>query len=255
MQHCFKVFLLLLDDRIRKELILELNATKGFILQGIANDLGEIELPALAADPLHVIVVNFDHPETHNLHLWSILKSFPPREISIVALTSGESKSTLEIIMAIGVHALHPTTISGSRLMKAIIKVCHGQVDFDRGLNQLMKKIPLCSSHLHGSDLSSPNHNSINLNGQEIILSPLESKLFHYLELHVNEWISVDELLEAVWKTDKCKGGTADQVKSCIKRIRDKIEPDRVNPRHILSSKSAGYKLQDITARKIRREY
>ena len=251
MQHCFKVFLLLLDDRIRKEFIQELKAAKGFILQGMANDLGEIELPALAADPPHIIVVNFDHPETHNLHLWSTLKSFPPREISIVALTSGESKRTLEIIMAIGVHSLHPTTISGSKLMKAVSIVSHGQVDFDRGLNQLTKEIRLRSSQLDGSELNSLNHNSINLTGQEIVLSPLESRLFHYLELHLNEWISVDELLEAVWKTDKGKGGTADQVKSCIKRIRDKIEPDRASPRFILSSKSAGYKLQDIAALKI----
>jgi DNA-binding response OmpR family regulator len=63
------------------------------------------------------------------------------------------------------------------------------------------------------------------LNGRLVHLSPHEFNLLAYLARHASRAIPFDELWREVWHCDP-SGGTADQIKSCVKRVRQKIEPD-----------------------------
>lgn len=64
------------------------------------------------------------------------------------------------------------------------------------------------------------------LGGTQIRLSTTEFRVLLYLAQHAGRAVSTSELLSAVWKSHESSGGTANQVKSCIRRLREKIELD-----------------------------
>ncbi|MGH2592543.1 MAG: winged helix-turn-helix domain-containing protein [Anaerolineae bacterium] len=62
-----------------------------------------------------------------------------------------------------------------------------------------------------------------------------------YLARNRDRPVSSAELLEVVWHISIGKGGTIAQVKNCIKRLRQKIEPDVKHPRYVQSRRGWGY--------------
>ncbi len=56
---------------------------------------------------------------------------------------------------------------------------------------------------------------------REICLTSLEFKALFYLVRHPGQYVRAEILLEQVWHCEA--GGTPDQVKSCIKRLRRKL--------------------------------
>jgi DNA-binding response OmpR family regulator len=79
-----------------------------------------------------------------------------------------------------------------------------------------------------------------NLNGCPVHLSPLEFDLLAYLARHAGRAISFDELWREVWDCHPT-GGTPDQIKGCVKRLRQNIEPNPKCPRYVLAVRGYGY--------------
>lgn len=61
----------------------------------------------------------------------------------------------------------------------------------------------------------------VKIGENSIIFTPLEFNLISYLAQNQGRPISPVELLESVWNCQEA--GTTDQVRSCIKRIREKL--------------------------------
>jgi two-component system KDP operon response regulator KdpE len=80
--------------------------------------------------------------------------------------------------------------------------------------------------------------------GQVIRLAPLEYRVLACLACHVGEAVSVDQILEEVWDCGSHDGGSLDQVKNVIKRLRKKIELDPTRPEYLLTVKGFGYRLR-----------
>jgi DNA-binding response OmpR family regulator len=72
-------------------------------------------------------------------------------------------------------------------------------------------------------------------------LTAKETALLSYLEARQGEAISVRELLENVWGCSLTSGGTLQQVASCVKRLRRKVEPDPHHPTFIRTARGLGY--------------
>ena len=81
------------------------------------------------------------------------------------------------------------------------------------------------------------------LMGQAVSLTALELDLLVYLARHADRPVSVWELLRQVWQCRSQLGGTAAQVKNCVKRLRQKIEPDPKRPCYLLTVRGHGYRL------------
>lgn len=79
-----------------------------------------------------------------------------------------------------------------------------------------------------------------NLNGCPVHLSPLEFDLLAYLARHAGRAVPLDELWQEVWHCCPA-GGTTDQIKGCVKRLRQKIELDPEHPRYVLAARGYGY--------------
>ena len=78
--------------------------------------------------------------------------------------------------------------------------------------------------------------------GEEKTLTAREFDLLYLLAQHPRQVFTRDQLLERVW-------GEADYIDSStvtvhIRRLREKIEPDPANPRHLHTVWGVGYRFE-----------
>src|SRR5205823_4320768 len=75
--------------------------------------------------------------------------------------------------------------------------------------------------------------------GKPVPLSTLEFRLLYYLASRPNRVFTRDQLLDAVWGTDRFV--TPRSVDVYVRRLREKIESDPENPMHLKTVRGAGY--------------
>jgi phosphate regulon transcriptional regulator PhoB len=80
---------------------------------------------------------------------------------------------------------------------------------------------------------------SVTRSNQPVILSTLEFRLLYYLASHPNRIFSRDQLLDAVWGTERFV--TPRSVDVYVRRLRKKIEADPDSPVHLKTVRGAGY--------------
>lgn len=85
-----------------------------------------------------------------------------------------------------------------------------------------------------------PEQRMARLDGREVRLTPLESRLLNYLVQNANQICTVEALLQNVWGPGK----TRSVVEKGINRLRAKIEKDPKRPRYVLSARGEGYLLR-----------
>ncbi len=82
---------------------------------------------------------------------------------------------------------------------------------------------------------------SAQLAGRQLRLSKTELRVLLYLAQRAGRAVPTAELLTAVWGSSVPASGTANRVKSCIRRLREKIELDPGHPHYILTVRGGGY--------------
>jgi hypothetical protein len=75
-------------------------------------------------------------------------------------------------------------------------------------------------------------------------LTAKENLLLAYFRAHANAVCAKDDLIRAVWPEDKVfeRGVRDDSLAQLVRRLREKIESDPANPRHILTIPGRGYR-------------
>ncbi len=82
-------------------------------------------------------------------------------------------------------------------------------------------------------------HNEVRLAGRIAHLTPIESKLLYLLALNADEVCTPDLMVAYAWGYN----GEASLIKSHIRHLREKIEPDPARPRYLVTVAGAGYSL------------
>jgi phosphate regulon transcriptional regulator PhoB len=82
--------------------------------------------------------------------------------------------------------------------------------------------------------------------GKPVTLSTLEFRLLYYLAARPNKVFTRDQLLDAVWGTERFV--TPRSVDVYIRRLREKIEPDPEQPVHLKTVRGAGYMFERADA-------
>jgi phosphate regulon transcriptional regulator PhoB len=90
-----------------------------------------------------------------------------------------------------------------------------------------------------GDLLIDPFSYRVSRQGNPVTLSTLEFRLLHYLASRPNKVFSRDQLLDAVWGTERFV--TPRSVDVYIRRLREKIEADAENPHFLKTVRGAGY--------------
>jgi two-component system, OmpR family, alkaline phosphatase synthesis response regulator PhoP len=97
-----------------------------------------------------------------------------------------------------------------------------------------------------GKLLIDPSAYRVSRGGKPLTLSTLEFRLVHYLAARPNRVFSRDQLLDAVWGTERYV--TPRSVDVYIRRLREKIESDPENPVHLKTVRGAGYLFESVEA-------
>ncbi len=84
-------------------------------------------------------------------------------------------------------------------------------------------------------------HNQVTLHGKCIHLTPTESKLLHLLAMNADDVCLAEQIVLHVW--GYAGDGDASLIKSHIRHVREKIEPDPSHPYYITTVAGAGYSL------------
>ncbi len=87
-----------------------------------------------------------------------------------------------------------------------------------------------------------PEQGVVRKSGEEIHLTKTEFHLLCELSDHLGKVLSREHLLEEVWGYDYFGDGRLVDVH--VRRLRTKIEPDPAHPRHVVTVRGMGYKLQ-----------
>jgi DNA-binding response OmpR family regulator len=86
----------------------------------------------------------------------------------------------------------------------------------------------------------------LSVRGSEVPTTSLEFRLIEYLARHRGQVFTRDLLLDAVW--GDMQFVTPRSVDACIRRIREKIEPDRTRPTYLKTIRGVGYRLDAVAA-------
>jgi DNA-binding response OmpR family regulator len=98
-------------------------------------------------------------------------------------------------------------------------------------------------AHLRFGDLEViPDEGVVRRDGQELHLTKTEFRLLCELASAPGRVFSREQLLERVWGYDYFGDGRLVDVH--VRRLRTKVEGDAANPRHVVTVRGLGYKLQ-----------
>ncbi|MGH9804246.1 MAG: response regulator [Candidatus Acidiferrales bacterium] len=84
-----------------------------------------------------------------------------------------------------------------------------------------------------------PDSYKVTSGGKPVVLSTLEFRLLYFLASRPNKVHSRDQLLDAVWGTERFV--TPRSVDVYMRRLREKIEPDPQKPHYLKTVRGAGY--------------
>jgi phosphate regulon transcriptional regulator PhoB len=90
-----------------------------------------------------------------------------------------------------------------------------------------------------GALLIDPSAYRVTRAGQPVALSTLEFRLLYYLAARPNRVFTRDQLLDAVWGTERFV--TPRSVDVYVRRLREKIEVDPETPAYLKTVRGAGY--------------
>jgi two-component system alkaline phosphatase synthesis response regulator PhoP len=88
-----------------------------------------------------------------------------------------------------------------------------------------------------------PSRQRVVVRGREVQLAPKEFKLLHVLMEHRGRIVTRQMLLEKVWGYDF--EGEHQTISVHVRWLREKIEVDANNPRHIITVRSRGYMFRE----------
>src|SRR6266446_7109881 len=75
--------------------------------------------------------------------------------------------------------------------------------------------------------------------GTKVRLTPTESRLLHLLITHTGQVLTTDMIIERVWGYDEV--GDSGLVKTHIRHLRQKVEPNANSPQYIMTVPGVGY--------------
>ncbi len=91
-----------------------------------------------------------------------------------------------------------------------------------------------------------PSSYRVQRNGEGIQLTALEFRLLYFLAARPNRVFTRDQLLDAVWGTERFV--TPRSVDVYIRRLREKIEADPVHPHYLKTMRGAGYLFETVAS-------
>lgn len=197
----------------------------------------------------NVLMINADHIDKADTRTWALLRGLVDPNVHIVVITKGEDEGALEFFLALGVVGLHPPTVEADVLIRLVRNASAGILDYHpllvERVRALLAGVGGPGNVRFGGLVIDLERRGASRWGHSLHLTSLEFDVLAYLARSRGRRVSAAELLERVWCAPLGAGGTLDQVKACVRRLRQKVEPDPRHPRYLRSVRGEGYFLNE----------
>ncbi|HLE30521.1 MAG TPA: response regulator transcription factor [Anaerolineales bacterium] len=214
-----------LRDFIRKNL-----AARGFAVHTAANGLEALAL--FNTHPLNLIILDVMMPTMDGLETTRRIRQ--SSLVPIIILTAlGEEKDKVAAL-DLGADDYLTKPFGVEELMARV-----------RAVLRRAKPQPLSTSAktLQAGDLLlDPAAHVVTRRGEPLKFTPTEFDLLYHLMLNAGKVVTHRELLQRVWGAEY--GDEAEYLRVYIRRLRQKVEADPLNPRHILTEHGVGYRFE-----------
>ena len=223
--------ILVVDDERSISEVISLYLTRAGYRVKIAND-GQSALKELARQMPDLVVLDLMLPEVDGLEITRRLRAVGDTPIIMVTARREEADRILGLEMGADDYMVKP--FSPQELVsrvRAVLRRAQGAPaqSTERALEFDSIRID-------------PVTRLVTMTGVEISLTAKEFDLLWFMANHPRQVFNRDQLLDRVWgETDYIDPST---VTVHVRRVREKIEPDAANPRHIHTVWGVGYKFE-----------
>jgi phosphate regulon transcriptional regulator PhoB len=225
---CMKRILIIEDDRDIVELVRYNLANEGFQVSS-AHD-GSTGLSTLKKTPPDLLLLDLMLPKLSGLEICrEIRRDDSLNRLPILMLTARGEEADRVVGLEMGADDYVTKPFSPRELLarvKALLRRAEPPADAPRSIE--IGKLAI-----------DPASYRVSHSGKPVPLSTLEFRLLYYLASRPNRVFTRDQLLDAVWGTDRFV--TPRSVDVYVRRLREKIESDPENPTHLKTVRGAGY--------------
>ena len=215
------------DERIRTAVRLALE-DEGWTVDEAEN--GEEALVKFAQSPTDVVLIDIMLPDIDGFEVCRAIRR--QSDVPIVMVTARDDTHDVVAGLEAGADDYLTKPFAPKELSARI-----------RALLRRARTADPASPHLRFGDLEViPDQGVVRRNGQEVHLTKTEFKLLVELASSPGKVFSRETLLDKVWGYDYFADGRLVDVH--VRRLRTKVEADPANPRHVVTVRGLGYKLQ-----------
>lgn len=224
--------ILVVDDERSISEVVSLYLTRAGYRVKVVHD-GAAALQALTAQKPDLVVLDLMLPEVDGLEITRRLRA--EGETPIIMLTARRSEADRILGLEMGADDYVVKPFSPQELVsrvRAVLRRTHGSP----GSSHVERALEFAEIHID------PITRLVQLRGAEIVLTAKEFDLLWFMANHPRQVFNRDQLLDNVWgQTEYLDPST---VTVHVRRLREKIESDAANPRHIHTVWGVGYKFE-----------
>jgi DNA-binding response OmpR family regulator len=215
------------DERIRSALKLALE-DEGWTVEATAS--GEDAIEAFDRQPADVILIDIMLPGIDGFELCRTIRR--TSDVPIVMVTARNDTHDIVAGLEAGADDYLTKPFAPKELSARI-----------RALLRRIRPVQAGHERLVFGDLELiPEEGKVLKAGEEVHLTKTEFRLLCELAVNRGKVFSREELLDRVWEYDYFGDGRLVDVH--IRRLRTKVEVDPANPRHVVTVRGLGYRLQ-----------
>jgi len=215
------------DERIRTAVKLALEDEGWTVIEA---ENGEEALVRFAETPADVVLLDIMLPDTDGFEVCRAIRR--QSDVPIVMVTARDDTHDVVAGLEAGADDYLRKPVAPKELSARI-----------RALLRRSRSTETASPLLRFGDLEViPDQGVVRRGGEEVHLTKTEFKLLVELATNPGKVFSRERLLEEVWGHDYFADGRLVDVH--VRRLRTKVELDPANPRHVVTVRGLGYKLQ-----------
>ena len=228
-----KRLLIIEDDRDIVELVRYNLANEGFEVSAATDGISG--LAQLRKAPPDLLLLDLMLPKMPGLEICKEIRRDPTlNRLPIVMLTARGEEADRVVGLEMGADDYVTKPFSPRELVarvKALLRRAEPVGEVERTIEM-------------GKLVIDPSSYRVSRAGKALTLSTLEFRLFYYLAARPNRVFTRDQLLDAVWGTERFV--TPRSVDVYIRRLREKVEVDPENPVHLKTVRGAGYLFESV---------
>lgn len=215
------------DERIRTAVRLALE-DEGWTVAEAEN--GEQALATFSQAPADVVLIDIMLPDIDGFEVCRAIRR--QSDVPIIMVTARDDTHDVVAGLEAGADDYLTKPFAPKELSARI-----------RALLRRVRTSDPASTHLRFGDLEVlPEQGVVRRGGVEVHLTKTEFKLLVELATAPGKVFSRETLLDKVWGYDYFADGRLVDVH--VRRLRTKVEADPANPRHVVTVRGLGYKLQ-----------